>query len=471
MKQSNDDILDELFAETGPDTQTPRHRSRNTPEKDPLDDLFQSIEDETPVPKKKKHGGLFAVLAVILVGALGFGVFSLLSRDPGPQEPQQIQKPQEPQLDFFQDPEETDFTITPELQQILDGEAPSIQPQETQPVETQPDVSRLGFYGRMLNDQDQRLYLQVLDGVSVCAEEISDLKVTDLDHFYDICYAVSYDHGEIFWYRGGGQSHYYENPGYLDLTLSPAYEYPVAEIPGKIALVESAAQPVVASLQGLSDYEKVKGVYDYLIDHTIYDLKYHGRTMYELFADGRAVCEGYARAAQYLLNQLDVEVLYVTGDSWNDLFPREGHAWNIVNIEGDYCQLDVTWGDPVNKDGSQSKNYAYLNTTDAFMLTNHVPDCDRLPACTTDRWGYFQMENRFLTFYDREAIKAGIQQAMAKGEREVEFRMSDADVYAECKRKLYSEHDGRKLVQEAGAADRVDYFYWNENSLCITITW
>ncbi|MGN0805791.1 MAG: transglutaminase domain-containing protein, partial [Candidatus Coproplasma sp.] len=59
-----------------------------------------------------------------------------------------------------------------------------------------------------------------------------------------------------------------------------------------------------------------------------------------VFAKGEAVCEGYAKAFSLLLNVSGVENVYVTGTS-----KGEGHAWNMVKIDGEWYWYDLTWDD------------------------------------------------------------------------------------------------------------------------------
>lgn len=53
-----------------------------------------------------------------------------------------------------------------------------------------------------------------------------------------------------------------------------------------------------------------------------------------------AVCEGYAKAMQVMMNGYDIDNVYVTGDAGG------GHAWNMVRMtDGNYYWLDATWDD------------------------------------------------------------------------------------------------------------------------------
>ena len=61
-----------------------------------------------------------------------------------------------------------------------------------------------------------------------------------------------------------------------------------------------------------------------------------------IFWKKQAVCAGYAGAAQYLLEYLGVPCIYVEGSTAGS---TEGHAWNIILLDGDYYYFDATNGD------------------------------------------------------------------------------------------------------------------------------
>ena len=61
-----------------------------------------------------------------------------------------------------------------------------------------------------------------------------------------------------------------------------------------------------------------------------------------IFWKKQAVCAGYAGAAQYLLEYLNVPCIYVEGKTAGS---TEGHAWNIITLEGEYYYFDATNGD------------------------------------------------------------------------------------------------------------------------------
>ena len=124
----------------------------------------------------------------------------------------------------------------------------------------------------------------------------------------------------------------------------------------------SGANAALASVRpGMSDLEKIITLHDYLAVNCEYDkenldlgadkVPNKSHSTYGVFADGTAVCDGYALAYKYLLNQQGIECYMVTSTAM-------AHAWNMVVLDGEYYQVDVTWDDPTwDRVGGAGHNY------------------------------------------------------------------------------------------------------------------
>lgn len=94
------------------------------------------------------------------------------------------------------------------------------------------------------------------------------------------------------------------------------------------------AQNIAKQLDGLSDYEKIKATHDYLVDVFSYNILYPGP--YNGFTKGLTACTGYAMAFQAVMDVCNIPCLYVTNST---------HAWNVVQVDGNWYNIDVTWDD------------------------------------------------------------------------------------------------------------------------------
>ena len=144
---------------------------------------------------------------------------------------------------------------------------------------------------------------------------------------------------------GGGEIWYTPN-GY-----GYNYTYKIKLLYMSTAAEEAAMNTAVANLLaqlnlgGKSDYDKIRGVYDYMCDNIVYDydnledptyLRKH--SAYAALVDKKAVCQGYATLFYRLMMELGVDARYITG-----IGNGGGHAWNIVKLDGFYYCLDSTW--------------------------------------------------------------------------------------------------------------------------------
>lgn len=98
------------------------------------------------------------------------------------------------------------------------------------------------------------------------------------------------------------------------------------------------------SLDGLSDYEKAKKIYDYIAINVSYDYEHLSdssymlsHTAYAALIQETAVCQGYASLFYRMAHEAGLSVRIVTG-----LVDGEAHAWNMVKIGDLYYYVDTT---------------------------------------------------------------------------------------------------------------------------------
>ena len=173
-----------------------------------------------------------------------------------------------------------------------------------------------------------------------------------------------------------------DNKYYYDDTL-PNYEYPVIDeqqFYDENTELNKLLDEILDEIIDINsnDFDKVLAVHNYMVLNTRYNEDHYNNNAvtfedcdaYHVLKNHTGVCSGYALATQALLNRAGVECIYVTGDagSGNDW---GGHAWNIVNIDGKYYQLDVTWDDPIGIDDDDFICWDYFLVSDNTLSKNH----------------------------------------------------------------------------------------------------
>lgn len=164
----------------------------------------------------------------------------------------------------------------------------------------------------------------------------------------------------------------------MTMTITPKYTDAVeimAYLEGKRSSISQAnaqtlakAQQVQGSLikPGMSEYDRVKVLHDWLVNNTSYggssDRRY---TAGGALVDGVAVCDGYAMAFDLLCYLSGIDCIRVTGWANGD------HAWNKVKVNGSWYNIDVTWDDPITNYGPVLL-YDYFLISDAAIAKDHV---------------------------------------------------------------------------------------------------
>ena len=83
-----------------------------------------------------------------------------------------------------------------------------------------------------------------------------------------------------------------------------------------------------------------------------------------VFEERGAVCEGYAKAFQLLLNVKGVENIFVDGDGIVSPTNRGAHAWNLVKLDdGQWYWCDLTWDDMPEYEWGITYQYFCVNDT------------------------------------------------------------------------------------------------------------
>ena len=120
---------------------------------------------------------------------------------------------------------------------------------------------------------------------------------------------------------------------------------------------DAKLQEVMAGLdiENESEYGKCRAIYDYITSHVTYDHDAYqahlqgddsgydlAYTAYSALIGGRAVCQGYATLFYAMCRYAGLNVLMVDGiaqgqDGWGE------HAWDMVQIDGYWYQVDPTW--------------------------------------------------------------------------------------------------------------------------------
>ncbi|MCR5368797.1 MULTISPECIES: transglutaminase domain-containing protein [Eubacterium] len=138
--------------------------------------------------------------------------------------------------------------------------------------------------------------------------------------------------------------------------------------------------------KNMPDQQKVLALHDYLVDTCEYSTGNPNNDnefrAYGALIDGEAVCSGYAEALTLLLAGAGIKSDIIIGSAGN-----EPHAWNLVEIDGNWYHIDSTWDDPK---GMNVVSHAYYNLTDDEISFDHVWQKGGSKKASSDDLNYFK---------------------------------------------------------------------------------
>ena len=232
------------------------------------------------------------------------------------------------------------------------------------------------YYSEMNRDQ-QAMY----DAMYMCATDPTDpdnitvaylsVDPTSAD-FAEVLlvsyWGLLYDHPELFWLYNGIEADMsfgapYQQPGNGTYMVYCYFEEPFDDFEEMMTKFNNAADEFLADID-LDQSEEVvaKDIHDKLINEVTYntpvmeDVTQEGysnlaHTAYgALVEDNKgtphyAVCDGYSQAYVYLLQQAGIDAAVIVGVAGNTAADVGGHAWSVVNLGGDWYEVDSTWDD------------------------------------------------------------------------------------------------------------------------------
>lgn len=140
----------------------------------------------------------------------------------------------------------------------------------------------------------------------------------------------------------------------------------------------------------MTPLQKIIAVHDYIIRAYDYEMNTTGSpfTVYTFMHEKQGVCMAYALLFQKMMEAVDIPCHYVVGkaDGESDL----GHAWNMVELDGQWYHIDATWNDLGKRVQNLSIRYRYFMRSDDVFKRDHQWNLDHYPPCTSDRYAAMQ---------------------------------------------------------------------------------
>lgn len=285
-----------------------------------------------------------------------------------------------PPSSIWQMPEPEEYLLDPDTTKTFDEFSEATYASDTLPEVT---YSHLNATQQVI----YRAYLTACQDVESCRMVALDstLGATRDDAKIAVNAAMS-DHPEVFW-TGGGYSLYYHDTektllGGISLSAARRTVKTTQELQVEKERFAAAANAVLARVDTTAAPPQVAlALHDALAAAVSYDASADGayapHTAYQALVNGTAVCDGYTKAYTWLLAQCRISAAMVASTPMN-------HAWNLVQLGGDWYEIDVTWDDE-----NDQPNHYFFGRTTAEMARRHNGrrDTDGMTALLPEAFG------------------------------------------------------------------------------------
>lgn len=284
------------------------------------------------------------------------------------------------------------------------------------------------YYYAQLKKQEQAVYKAFYNGL-MAHEDVIPIPIKgqlSKEVFNKIFRAMTRDNPLIYYVNQSACN--WATDAFGHTAICPQYFYSRETVRKYNRNIENAVNNLASQLKLTegTDYEKEIRVHDWFCKNVKYDFK--GSDMDEparvvlshnivgVFAKQKAQCEGIAKAVKVLLNAVDIKCIVATGEAGIN-GKKEQHAWNVVDIDGNPYQVDVTWDIGASKGRIA---YDYFNVTDEIISKTHSFE-DEMPKCISLKDNYF--ERNGLTFKSKSQLITYITQGIAQGQKEFYFHL------------------------------------------------
>jgi len=358
-----------------------------------------------------------------------------------------------------QDVQEPETPVAEEIQETVTIESPS---EDSTIIKVDGSGITDVIYGA-LTPEEQTVYSEILSSLAACEEEteLSTLDPVIIDKAFS---CVMLEHPEIFYVDGYKYTEYSRAEKVEKIVFTGKYLYDKDEIIRRQELIEGRVASIFSGMPVTQDeYLKIKYLYDTLVAQTEYDINStDNQNICSVFLNGKSVCQGYAKALQYLAKLAGMECYLVLGN----VLGGEEHAWNLAKVNDAWYYLDVTWGDAYYLFANQEQvaqkktsviNYDYLCVTTQQLLQTHKPDMPvELPQCLSMTDNYYIREGLYFTGFDENRLADIFSKAIAGGQETVTIKCSNQKVYEEIYGILLDEQKIFDFIESDGTVAYTD---------------
>ncbi len=177
------------------------------------------------------------------------------------------------------------------------------------------------------------------------------------------------------------------------------------ELQNQIRIINAKINDMIKNVPVNNIFETELELHDRLCKSASYfkytdidDIPMECHTIYGTFVKDTAVCDGFSKAMQILLDRVGIESIITVGN-----LQGESHAWNMVHLDDEWYHLDVTSDKSLYRNDELS-NYvihSYFNvTTENIKATHSIKYERKIPRAVETKYNYYVYMNKYISNND-----------------------------------------------------------------------
>lgn len=302
------------------------------------------------------------------------------------------------------------------------------------------------YFVKKLSSDNLYYFAELYKAASKHKEKVKFIAPISDDDLTTLMFLLNYDCPELIHLSGDYYPEYTDDSMRYISGLRFTYCMSDDEYKNASAELEAFFKELEQKLEGRTDTEKEKYVYDLIFDNCIYnEQEMISGSAYGVFIKHTGRCEGLSKAFMWAMHRLSVECLCISGQQlWSTTALYSEHSWNMIKLDGDWYNLDITV-DNVKTPGvtGNPPNYGFYNVTDEFISKsreiNYVYTSLGKPDCNSDKLNYHTVnglllqdgqggENEVRSLLSQHLTESGIDNLSIKFESDDDYALAKESI-------------------------------------------
>ncbi|MDO4983515.1 MAG: hypothetical protein Q4E35_08180 [Eubacteriales bacterium] len=298
-------------------------------------------------------------------------------------------------------PTPTPVVVTPAPEELVPTAAPTEQPPVLSEVQLRAQSLIPHFENRyLLGKLDDRLlenFCTMYSAVSNFETACTFNRPMDRDEFSNLSLLLSYECPELLQFSTGGEISFTTDTNGIVVGAMLPIVLTRQEFATEYSVCDAAAKELAEKCAGMSESEKEMAAYNYLTSVCYYNFNAaSGANAFGALGEHQAKCDGISLAMKWLLEEMDMCCMVIAGTASADAV---GHAWNLVSVDGEFYDLDVT-----NDVMSYERDYKYFGAynvsrfwiRDKYSVNMSFEDFIELPGCLNMNNSYHHLNGHYV---------------------------------------------------------------------------